>query len=140
MSTPTATATAITCRTASLRTSTEPSSVPELRQFARAVAQEWGVPGEVDEALALIVTELVANAVRHSGSPEVALLLSVTGLVLTVEVRDRGHWRARARRRCAEDTACNGRGLQLVAAYASVCEVSRTRSGTRVVAELRLAA
>jgi len=115
-------------------------SVPALRRFARGAARRWELPDSVDEALALIVTELAANAVRHSGSPDVALLLAVDGVTVTVQVKDAGRWRARRKPDgpIAEAEACGGRGLQLVEAYAAGFALWRTAGGTRVVAELLL--
>ncbi|GAA0691582.1 hypothetical protein GCM10010193_52600 [Kitasatospora atroaurantiaca] len=115
-------------------------SVPALRRFARGAARRWALPDSVDEALALIVTELAANAVRHSGSADVALLLAVDGVTVTVQVKDAGTWRARPNPPgpAAEAEACGGRGLQLVEAYAAGFALWRTAGGTRVVAELLL--
>lgn len=120
-------------------------SVPVLRCFARDVARRWAPSDAVDEALAVIVTELVGNSVRHSGSPDVAVLLAVTDATLTVQVRDTGQWWPRpAARRTSEDEvgdmACCGRGLRMVDAYATSCAVMVTGSGTRVAAELVLGA
>lgn len=123
-----------------------PSSVPALRRFARAMARRWDVPDEVGDALLLIVSELVGNAVRHSGSPDVALLLCVGDGTMVVQVKDTGQWRQPSVPPTAaevgadvEDMACGGRGLPLVAAYASGYAVWPTHAGTRVMAELPLA-
>lgn len=115
-------------------------SVPALRHFARGTARRWELPEAVDEALSLVVTELVANVVRHSGSPDVALLLAVDQVAMTVQVKDTGRWRPRIAPTGASEggEACGGRGLQLVEAYAPGCAVWRTAGGTRVVAELLL--
>ncbi|MFI5532962.1 ATP-binding protein [Kitasatospora sp. NPDC051853] len=111
----------------------DPAAVPALRHFAQVLARQWEVPDSVEEALALIVTELVANAVRHSGSPEVALLLASDGVTVVVQVRDNGHWRPQA---ATGPEDCTGRGLMLVEAYAAGCTIRRTGSGTQVTAEL----
>ncbi|WP_431045881.1 ATP-binding protein [Streptomyces sp. P1-3] len=120
-------------------------SVPVLRCFARDAVRRWEQSEAVDEAVAVIVTELVANAVRHSGSPDVAVLLAVAGPTMTVQVQDTGRWRPRpAARRVNEEDAgdppCRGRGLRIVEAYAAGCFVTVTARGTRVAAELVLGA
>ncbi|MFC5910295.1 ATP-binding protein [Streptacidiphilus monticola] len=112
-----------------------PASVPRLRRFARATAARWGLPDGVQDPLALVVTELAANAVRHSGSPDVALLLSTDGFTVTVEVRDTGRWRV-ASPAGEPDQACGGRGLPLVRAFAADWTLWRTPGGTLAVAEL----
>ena len=115
--------------------------LPALRRFARDVARRWVPSAVLDEALAVIVTELVTNAVRHSGSPDVAVLLVAADGTITVHVQDTGRWyprppAPRVREDEAGDTACCGRGLQMVEAYADSCAVMITAGGTRVTAEL----
>ena len=114
--------------------------VPVLRRLAQHAARRWELPDDTGEALGLIVTELATNAVRHSGSPDVTLRLCVAEATLTVQVRDSGRWRPRAvppsAPRRGEDTACGGRGLLLVEAYAASCAVRTSADGTTVTAEL----
>ncbi|MFJ9575394.1 ATP-binding protein [Streptomyces sp. NPDC101191] len=129
-------------RTAGCVAAATSASVPALRRFARAQALRWALPRTVDGALELVVSELVGNAVRHSGSADVVLLLSLSddATVLTVDVRDNGRWRRpRTRRPRYEDgLACGGRGLQLVEAYATRCRVRFPGGGTHVSVELAL--
>ncbi|MFI8826760.1 ATP-binding protein [Streptomyces sp. NPDC053431] len=110
-------------------------AVPLLRRFVRETARRWIGDG-ADEALGVIATELVANAVRHSGSPDVAVLLTATGGTLSLQVQDSGTWRNRRTRRPGDDAACCGRGLRLVRAYALDCAIVRTARGTRVAVTL----
>lgn len=116
-----------------------PESVPELRRFARRTAQAWRLPGAVEEALSVVVTELGTNVLLHSGSPYVVLLLRQDGVTVTAEVRDGGRWRPRRTRRrvSADANAACGRGLLMVEAYAADCTVVVGERGTRVVVELR---
>ncbi|MDH2390672.1 ATP-binding protein [Streptomyces sp. HNM0663] len=119
-------------------------SVPALRRFARDMARRWALSEVLDEALAVIITELAANAVRHSGSPDVAVLLVAADGTITVHVQDTGRWypwppAPRVREDEAGDTACCGRGLRLVEAYAARSAVMITAGGTRVTAELVMA-
>jgi anti-sigma regulatory factor (Ser/Thr protein kinase) len=122
------------------------ASVPVLRRLAQRTARRWQLPDDTCEALALVVTELVTNAVRHSGSPDVTLRLCLAEGGLTVQVGDSGVWRPRARSVPAsgaawsgEDLACGGRGLVLVEACAVNCDVRTTAEGTTVTAELVVA-
>ncbi|MFI5527098.1 ATP-binding protein [Kitasatospora sp. NPDC051853] len=109
------------------------SAVPALRAFARTEAARWGLTGVLD-GLALVVSELVGNSVRHSGSSDVRLLLRAGAHALTVEVADTGQWRRPADRRGG--LARGGRGLQLVEAFSSSVTVHTGRWGTRVIAVL----
>ncbi|MFF6773037.1 ATP-binding protein [Streptomyces sp. NPDC012637] len=112
-------------------------AVPSLRRFARDTARRWNLDDRADEALGVVVTELVANVVRHSGSPDVAVLLTATDRTVTVQVHDRGRWRPRRSRLPGDGAdACCGRGLDLVRAYAADCAVVRTAHGTRVAVTL----
>lgn len=115
-------------------------AAPTLRSFARGMARRWQLCGDTEDALTVIVTELVTNAVLHSGSPEVSLLLGIDGGTLSIEVRDSGHWRSRKapRREPLDDDATCGRGLPLVAAYATRTRTHPTPHGTRVVADVSL--
>ncbi|MFI5527088.1 ATP-binding protein [Kitasatospora sp. NPDC051853] len=126
----------IACRTAPLLD----SAVPALRGFARTAASGWGLPAGGDGiGLALVVGELVANAVRHSGGATVRLLLRATPWEVTVDVADDGRWRP--------PSAClpsggpgpgtaGGSGLSIVEALATDVTVRRTRHGTQVLAVL----
>ncbi|MFD9124436.1 ATP-binding protein [Kitasatospora sp. NPDC059571] len=116
-------------------------AVPELRRFAADLAWRWGLPQAVDDALALVVTELATNVVLHSGSPDVSLLVSRSRGAVRVVVKDSGCWRPRpARRRAAEDAdALFGRGLRLVGALTGACHTFPGSTGTCVVADLVLA-
>ncbi|WP_254711529.1 ATP-binding protein [Streptomyces sp. TRM64462] len=112
-------------------------AVPLLRRFALDTAHRWGVGEQSGEGLAVIVTELVTNVVRHSGSLDVAVLLTTTGRSVTLHVQDTGRWRPRRPRLPGDDTeACCGRGLRLVRAYAVDCRIVRSARGTRVTATL----
>ncbi len=81
-----------------------------IRACVRKALADWGVD-DPDGDNALVVTELIGNALRH-GAPEVALtLVAVTGQVLGM-VTDRGRLLPRIRPAC--DLATHGRGLHLV--------------------------
>ncbi|MFF3956798.1 ATP-binding protein [Streptomyces sp. NPDC001890] len=117
-----------------------PSSVPFLRRFAGAAADRWELSGDVREAVAVVVAELVTNVVVHTASDDVTLCLHIRDGVLTIEVRDRGHWRPEGHDRpgpAPADAEC-GRGLDIVAAYSGVPAVRTSAAGTTVTTDLRL--
>ncbi|MFF1873203.1 ATP-binding protein [Kitasatospora herbaricolor] len=112
-------------------------SVPALRHFALDTARRWNLPDDIGEALRLIVTELVTNAVRHSGGPDVTLLLCAAEGTLTVQVKDSGTWLPPTVPPDGDSgAACGGRGLLLVEVYAASYEVRASARGTTVAAEL----
>jgi anti-sigma regulatory factor (Ser/Thr protein kinase) len=114
------------------------AAVPKSRHFARDAARRWALPEDPSDTLSLVVTELVTNAVLHSGSADVTTLIVFDGIVVTVEVTDSGRWLERgANRRVMEDEdAAFGRGLDLVKACTSWCTVHLSAAGTRVVVRL----
>lgn len=117
-----------------------PEAARRLRRFARAVARRWRLAEDFDEALSIIVTELVTNVVMHSGSPWVSTVIAVRGDALTVEVMDGGCWKHRSDRRqepLDADVPC-GRGLRLVDAYAHRTVARRSGTGSVVLAEISL--
>lgn len=97
------------------------SSVSQARRFVAGVLGE-GFPGR-DEVL-LLVSEIAANAVRHSASGdggEFEVAVSVAGGLVRVEVGDQGG--ASEPRLTDEDSAADaltgGRGLRIVDALAA---------------------
>ncbi|MFB6836965.1 ATP-binding protein [Streptomyces sp. NPDC056361] len=116
----------------------QPASVSHLRRIARREARRWLLSADTEEALQLVVSELAGNVVLHSGSPYIALLLSVEAGVLFVKVRDGGRWGENSSCATREDDDCFGRGLVLVDAVAARLTVVRTATGSEVVAEIDL--
>ena len=91
--------------------------------------------------LRLLVSELVANAIKHGGAAEASILLYVeqVGTTLGVAVEDTGPlFTPAATERPAQD-ATSGRGLYLLTALADRWGVER-RHGNRAWFELDLAA
>ncbi|WP_374985313.1 ATP-binding protein [Streptomyces fradiae] len=113
-----------------------PAAVPVLRRLARDAVRDHRLPESAEEAVMVIVTELVTNAVLHSGGAKVAVLIEVDGPTVTVRVRDSGRWRERVgpRREAADENTSFGRGLALVDAYAVDASVRRSATGTVVSA------
>ena len=80
------------------------------REQARKALFEWGL-GEHADISELIVSELVANAIRHGQGP-IGVRISHDGTHLRVEVHDDGA--GRPVRRPVTADAETGRGLELV--------------------------
>jgi signal transduction histidine kinase len=76
---------------------------------------DWGLGEDVGFAASLVVSELVTNAVIHTGSARVLLELVDTEGRLRIAVRDEGIGPEGPRlRRTAQDAGEHGRGLVLV--------------------------
>ncbi|MEW1630643.1 ATP-binding protein [Streptomyces sp. NPDC089173] len=69
-----------------------PGGVPEARHRVQEAMRAWGEPVERIEAAALIVTELVTNAVQHTSTRRIRcrLLRSAEGVRICVWNRGRG--------------------------------------------------
>jgi DNA-binding NarL/FixJ family response regulator len=111
----------------------EPSSVPEAREFVRALLRSWEEEGLFDEA-SLIVTELAANAVLHAGSPY-EVRLTHAGGVLRIEVADDDPGTPEPQPYSA--IAESGRGIVLVAAVSASWGIDARPDGKVTWAELR---
>ena len=73
------------------------------------------IRGEVLHDIQLLVTELVSNSIRHSGSAEdIDLAVLVKDDAVRVEVRDQGSKRNKPRLEKRGLLATSGRGLTLV--------------------------
>nr|WP_097875336.1 MULTISPECIES: ATP-binding protein [unclassified Streptomyces] len=68
-----------------------PGGVPEARHRVQEAMRAWGEPAERIEAAALIVTELVTNAVQHTSTRRIRcrLLRSTAGVRICVWNRGR---------------------------------------------------
>lgn len=92
------------------------SSVPVARSLVRGALTDWRLTG-LEPGAALVVTELVSNAIRHG--EDITLCLHLDGdRALTVEVWDSSPQPPVRRDPGPYDP--RGRGLQLVDAYADV--------------------
>jgi DNA-binding NarL/FixJ family response regulator len=86
----------------------------EARAVVRQLLRGWGYHELVDDA-ALVVSELVTNAVEHTDS-SCAMLVNRSGRGVRIEVRDEGAGTPDPRPQSA--TAEHGRGLMIVSALA----------------------
>ncbi|MFH9419563.1 ATP-binding protein [Streptomyces sp. NPDC017529] len=122
------------------------SSVPQARHAVRDLLAGQRVPaaGEIVDALLLIVSELVTNAVQHAAllSPEITVEVTVGANWVRVAVEDDHPYRPKAVE--ADEGDVGGRGLWLVKMLTveagGKCDVQHTASGGKAVwAELPLA-
>ncbi len=96
----------------------EPSEVGRARRWARSRLAGSGIAADepLTETLVLLISELVTNAVVHTGRPAVLRMLFGPGGagagIVRVEVADRSAVPPQQRRADGGDT--HGRGLELV--------------------------
>ncbi|WP_234348087.1 ATP-binding protein [Streptomyces specialis] len=109
-------------------------SLAEARAFVRVVISAWGLDDLCDDG-ALLVSELVANAVRHT--PSRVLRVTVTrvgGNVVRIAVVDKS--RVLPVRRCPGGGDVCGRGLLIVEALTTRWGADLLASGKRVWGEV----
>ncbi|MEU3050044.1 ATP-binding protein [Streptomyces sp. NPDC006984] len=90
-------------------------SVSRARRRVGEVLHRWGVTGDDRETVLLVVSELVTNAVVHTGGHLVSCLLHRTADRLRVTVHDQGSGPS-GPRVCRDAQGERGRGLLLVEA------------------------
>jgi anti-sigma regulatory factor (Ser/Thr protein kinase) len=111
----------------------------EARRLVAEACNEAATPDELNSAL-LIATELVTNAVRHSGMGEGDTLMLVVDLSLgraIISVRDRGPGFSPSGLEPPSTDAGNGWGLRVVEALSTAWGVRREAEGFSVWAEVR---
>ena len=115
-----------------------PSSVATARWKLSADLQEAGLVGTVIGDAALVLSELLSNAIRHARPLPGALVQASWGLgdgSLTVSVRDGGS-HTRPHTRHPSPSALGGRGLAIVECLASTWGVQDSTGGVTVWAIL----
>jgi anti-sigma regulatory factor (Ser/Thr protein kinase) len=112
----------------------DPSAPGMARAFLRGAAEQWGVDDDLAQDAAIVITELVANAVDHART-ESTLSLGVTQEGLCVSVRDA---RPEPVPQLApiDPSAPRGRGLQMVDALTTAWGVTVHAGGKTVWAVL----
>jgi serine phosphatase RsbU (regulator of sigma subunit)/anti-sigma regulatory factor (Ser/Thr protein kinase) len=104
------------------------------RRFVRDRLREWTVDGEISDNAQLCVSELVTNAVIHTGTKSrLALRLDDERLLVSVSDRGGGEIEPRA---YAEPLVNSGRGLFIVDTLAAAWSFERGVDGTTVWFEL----
>ena len=108
----------------------QPEAAKQARSFARGHMVAWGAEESVIYDATVIVTELVSNAILHSGADRISVRLSYSSPELSIYIADTGSWRHRCQQTGGCDQAESGRGLNLIAAIARQSGVRRTVNGT----------
>lgn len=121
-------------RSAALPLPREMSSARTARRFVERAALAWGAGGSQD-TLALLATELVANAVRH-GDGDIDITVRVNEGSVRVEVRDASAGEIEVGDLISDKE--HGRGLALVDALAEAWGVEPTLDGKSVWFEVPL--
>jgi anti-sigma regulatory factor (Ser/Thr protein kinase) len=125
---------------ASIAVIRDPSSVPKARQWVQAQFADWEVwlDDPTWDAIALVTSELVTNAVRHAAGAMLTIgLYADPGLRrAVVEVYDGAA--ALPRPRVVGPDTEGGRGMQLVECLALRHGAELTERGKKVWAELQL--
>ena len=114
----------------------DPTAPRRARALLRAVTQDWDIDDDLYQDAAMVVTELVANAVDHAGTPS-TLSVDLDDRGLSVAVRD-GRADCAPRPRPVDPTAPRGRGLQMIEALAVDWGVTVHADGKTVWAVLGL--
>jgi anti-sigma regulatory factor (Ser/Thr protein kinase) len=112
----------------------DPTAPRRARELLQQAAVAWDLDDEIRHDAAMVVTELVANAVDHARTPSV-VTLAHDGRSLSVSVRD-GNGEQAPRPRPVDPTAPRGRGLQMVEALAASWGVTAHPDGKTVWAVL----
>ncbi|MFC8829738.1 ATP-binding protein [Streptomyces sp. NPDC057137] len=122
-----------------LRLPRHPRSVGRARKALRGLmSPPGGLPGELGDTAALLLSELVTNALRHGSPPgrEIVVTVRRADGLLRMEVEDAGDSLPRPRTPDPIDEC--GRGLALVAALADDWGVApRQGPGKRVWVTLK---
>lgn len=104
------------------------------REVLRGLLLAWGHDRHTDDA-AIVVSELVTNAVQHAGERgQLRLVLGVTGEVLRLELADGSSVRPLARELTDSDE--RGRGMHIVDQLTARWGVEEHGTGKRVWVEL----
>lgn len=110
----------------------DPASAAHARRFVSRTLRTWRA-ASFGESAVLLVSELVANAIRHSGT-DIEVSLRFDGIRLVIEVSDCGPGQPRPRLPSTDSE--EGRGLYLVDHIARDWGVRPEREGKTVWAAL----
>ena len=105
------------------------------RRFIRTTLTGWAVTEDTIDTAELCASELVTNAVIHTGTAA-ELTVRLDDDVLTVEVRDSGGEGTVRAESLDDPLTISGRGLSLVEALTTAWSAERSADGTTVWFEL----
>jgi anti-sigma regulatory factor (Ser/Thr protein kinase) len=109
------------------------ASVAEARRRTLAWLLRRRVGQQAAETAVLVVSELVTNAVVHSGGDVIGCALRLGGGLLRIEVTDRGTGRTEPAVRKPAPDDVSGRGLLLVSTVSEAWGVAPAAGGGRTV-------
>src|SRR5688572_4615462 len=109
----------------------DPSSPATARQAVRTTLRAHGVDAEAIHQVALAASELVTNAIVHTPSPVVSLVIDLRSTAVRLEVTD--DWPEPPELRQPDPRSDGGRGLFLVDALARQWGVTRMPGGGKGV-------
>jgi len=113
------------------------ASVARARRLAEERLILWGCDPDIRDTVALVVSELVTNAVVHTASARVVCELREGEERLRIAVRDEGGPAGPRIRECGAEES--GRGLILVDALCAAWGADRTGHGTAQIVWAELA-
>lgn len=115
----------------------DPRAARAARQFLREELAGWDVGEELADVAILCLSELVTNAVMHTGTPS-ELRVTLGADLLTLAVRDQGASAPDVETPVddADPLRVHGRGLQVIDALARRWGVDHDDAGTTVWVEL----
>ncbi|MET8949396.1 ATP-binding protein [Streptomyces sp. NPDC004393] len=113
-----------------------PGSVGQARRLARARLSGWAVCEDTCDTAALVVSELVTNAIVHTAGQHVVCELHDTGDLVRIAVQDEGCAPGEPHTGPQRPEEEHGRGLLLVAALCRAWGAQEAGPGLLVWAEL----
>jgi anti-sigma regulatory factor (Ser/Thr protein kinase) len=116
--------------------SAHPGSVARARQLTRQRLSDWGACGDTCDSAALIVSELVTNAIVHTASENVVCELRDDSELVRIAVCDEGCAPGEPHPSPRRPEEEHGRGLLLVEALCRSWGAQETGPGLLVWAEL----
>jgi len=116
--------------------SAHPGSVARARQLTRQRLSDWGACGDTCDSAALVVSELVTNAIVHTASENVVCELRDDPELVRIAVRDEGCAPGEPHPSPRRPEEEHGRGLLLVEALCRAWGAQETGPGLLVWAEL----
>ncbi|MEU3841348.1 SpoIIE family protein phosphatase [Streptomyces sp. NPDC028635] len=114
-----------------------PQAVGHARRFARRTLRAWGVPASAVDAALLVVSELVTNALVHTGG-QVRLSLTLVNHRLRIAVADASP-RTPVKPTSIGWEATGGRGILLVEAVSDTWGAVPVSGGKQVWSEIDIA-
>jgi anti-sigma regulatory factor (Ser/Thr protein kinase) len=112
-----------------VQVTTGPKAAAEARGQVRGVIGAWEVPVDPNVA-ALLISELVTNAIKHETGDAITLVFSCSDSLLRVDVHDTSH--SLPVQTVAPAESETGRGLLLVASLSQEWGFYRTPAGKAV--------